>query len=451
VKLKPLPEEVRLCLPQDGPILRSVEWAYQTTDADPFFHIATILPTFASLVNLRGVVDPFGESFNIVAQIVGQAASSKSTAIRRSTRLWKRVAEACNIQHPMRVEADGTTAGLIEALSESFEGQQNRVIATLVSEEVSTLLRSTKHSANMPEFLCKLFDGIDVTRHLRTVKAANRAKSNSMAETLRNPAICGIFASTFSSMALVAQNSFEEAGLFSRQIYTVGTEGLVPHSMAYHPRPKMLDAVILDYWQPWDRWAVQLPVLQGAYPVPCEELSEEVENILHDTLFQQLKDPNKSESVSMRKRALEHAKRVAYLYALSQHRLSVRSEDMDAAVNLLQLSLNHYRRLRKHLRGDSIYQLATRAFQVIADNGAGKGIGRSKLYPRLSCARKTMDEVLDTLADEGSIEVRRMKSRGCKGYTEMYFAVAPERHAAPLASWVSKIPASTWGGDENDA
>lgn len=416
-----LPEEILNCIPTSGPIHRYMAWAIKTTDAEPLFHLGSILPCWSHAVCTRGfTVD---EDHRMVPKLwtflVGVPASSKSTAMKRALSLYRR-------HYPTRdpfVLAEGSVPGIFEALCDQFDHELDASVGILYRDEAARLLDTTDSIADM---LCNIIDGETVKRHLRGARAANAQAAGSVRDTLLRPQFSGILTTTFSRLREVTKASYLEGGLYSRFLWFVGQPRLVGQSLTWNPHRAEEDAV-LAAWNEWSAWANGLEALGHNRVIRVPPLCVE---LLRSTLFANLQAHGSTDNRlnAARKRGINQAILIAGLYAASQQRDVVDEDDMDRAINLVEFCLAGMERLDPSLAVDEFMQAVDFAFHAIA--GAGDlGIATSKLFSILRKPKTVVDAIVDTLVAEGSI--RRFERRtGQRGRpAQVFIANGPARFA----------------------
>jgi len=419
-------------------------WAVKTTDADPLFHLAAILPCWAHECCSYGFRIDAGNEYipRLWTFTVGAPASSKSTAIRRALGVYRQVAIRGDLADPF-VQAEGSVPGLFEALAERFEPELGITPGIVYRDEAARLLDTRDSVADM---LCNIIDGDDVKRHLRGARKANREEAGSVADTLRSPTYSGLLATTFARLREVTKTTYLEGGLYSRFLWFVGPSTPGPQSLTVDPH-RDEEAAVVAAWGEWARWPLGMQTLGLDSTVL---LPEESLQLLEATLFRDLQEgaaDGNDRVNAMRKRSLTQATIVAGLYALSQQRMSIELDDMDRAIRLVRLCLEGYLRVDPTLAADPIMVAADIAFHAIATAG-DLGIVKGKLYPILRAPKALIDQVLDTLVDEDAIE-RIDVHTGKRGRPAIrYRALRSDRYetrrpsAAPKAA--SKPDASTY-------
>lgn len=408
-----LSDDLAACVPADGPLRAYLDWVCKTTDAEQLFHLGSLLPVWAHEAAIRGFrVDR--EQLHVPKLwtfLVGVPASSKSTAMKRATSHYR--AHCSRMEPGSRdpfVIAEGSVPGIFEALAERFDPTLDMTTGVLYRDEAARLLDTTDSVADM---LCNVIDGEDVKRHLRGARSANHAAAGTVKDTLTRPAYSGLLTTTFSRLREVTKSSYLEGGLYSRFLWFVGSPRLPPQSLFVELHKAELDQVA-DAWAEWTRWALSLQVLQPGQLVV--EVPRPVLELLRGTLFETLlKHGGHDDRLNAtRKRGLHQAVMVAGLYALNRQSLVIDTDDMDRAINLVELCMGGLERLDASLAVDETMVIADHAFHVIAAAGDA-GLARSKLYPVLRKSKWWVDQVIDTLLAEGSVRTKPGPATGKPG------------------------------------
>lgn len=404
-----LPPDLDACLPASGPLRDYMSWAIKTTDAEPLFHVGSILPAFAAEAAMRRFT--IDRNHRMVPRVwtflVGVPASSKSTCMKRAMGVLKKYTEATSAPDPT-VIAEGSVPGIFEALADRFDPDLGMSTGLVYRDEAARLLDTKDSVADM---FCNIIDGETVKRHLRGARAANREQAGAVKDTLEVPAFSGLLTTTFSRLREVTKASYLEGGLYSRFLWFVGKPSLPPQSLTFDPH-RDEEARVVDSWVAWHRWALSQQAL-GIPPVV--DVPVGVVELLRATLFAALERHGRTDDRlnAARKRALSQAIQLAGLYALSQRRLVVEPEDMDAAINLVEACLAGLERLDPSLAVDEFMVTVDSAFHAIHAAGP-TGIPTSRLYAVLRRGKGVVDGVVDTLVAEGSVrhEDRRTGKAG---------------------------------------
>lgn len=394
-----LDPDLAACVPSAGPIHRHLAWAVKTTDAEAIFHLGSILPCWSHAVASHGFVidDDHRMTPRLWSMLIGVPASAKSTAMKRAMNLYRRFYDKQRTSDPF-VIAEGSVPGIFEALADRLDADLGISHAVVYRDEAARLLDNKDTSVS--DMLCNIIDGEDVKRHLRSARAANREAPGSVKDTLVKPAFSGILTTTFSRLREVTKASYLEGGLYSRFLWFVGQPRLPQQSLTYSLHRDEEDDV-LAAWTDWSRWALG----QAALGVPLVvKVPPECIELLRATLFANLERHGASDNRlnAARKRGIQQAIQLAGLYALSQSRLVVEPEDMDAAINLVEFCLAGLERLDPSLAVDEFMQTVDHAFHAIAGAGPA-GLSTSKVYAAVRRSKAIVDAMLETLIAEGSV------------------------------------------------
>jgi hypothetical protein len=210
------------------------------------YHIGAAIPLVAHLVNRYGLRRHDGKPFRFQHMLVGRPAASKSTAWQRAEGVYDAVCAELGVNTTPGVLAiSGSLPGLFEALGDMREPDTEWHYGMLWHEEVSAFLRNNRHEA-IPEFLCMLADGTRYERHLRYVKAANKAQAGSAIEVIAHHAFQGVYITTFDALRGVARPEYVNGGAFSRWGWFVGPEN-PRHEMTYDERIDEREVVVEEF------------------------------------------------------------------------------------------------------------------------------------------------------------------------------------------------------------
>lgn len=418
--LPELPEEIAVCIPPSGPLFDYMRWAIKTTDAEPVFHLGSLLSCWSHAcvsrgwkVNQRRPTRPAIWSF-----IVGVPASSKSTAMSRATDLYKDFCGMTGSRDPI-IFAEGSVPGIFEALCDHWDPEAQLSHGIFYRDEAARLLDTKDSVADM---LCNIIDGVEVKRHLRGAREANRNAAGSVNDALRSPGFSGMLTTTFSRLRDVTQASHLEGGLFSRFTWFVGQSSLPLQQLVVDMHGDER-AEVLRSWEAWNQWTLGMSALGEPLLV---QMPDEAYELLRVTLFASLVEHGKHDNRlnAARKRALNQAIDIAGLFAISQQRTTITDDDMDRAINLVLGSLQGLERLEPTLATDAVTTYAERVFQALID--ATEGMQKATLLELTRCDYKTMGIVLQALLEEGAIE-KQVRPTGKPGRP-------PEFYVAKLKS-----------------
>mgnify|MGYP000609826786 CR=1 FL=1 len=416
-----LDDELNCCFPEHGLIHEYLWWVRQTTDAPPWWSLGAILSCLAHeaarhgfRIDQRQMIKP-----SLWVAILGPSSIGKSTAMARAADFYKTYLEIEDATDPF-VHAEGTIPGIFERLVEMpTYGDDELHAAILYQDEFSRLLDQRDTVAEM---LMKMADGHVIDRNLVRVHEKRRQGEGSYSR-LEHHAISAMFATTHSNLRRVIKGHHIEGGLLSRMLWFIAK---APKEFMLHP--SLLPAkraVALAAWTDWSGWLLAQSVESGSRVV---QISDEVDAILEATLFEDWVQTAATDDRlnPTRRRAIGQAYTVAGLYALSCRRTSINSDDMDQAVNLIERCIRDLENWEPELATSDIMAAVNKGFRQIVRAGDA-GLGRSKLYQALRAPKAIIDQVLQTLIDEGSIREDRAKANGRPGRPAIRY-IANGRH-----------------------
>ena len=410
-------EEVQACFPTSGALHAYVWWATQTTHAPSWWHVATGLTMIAHSAARNGYVLGSDQRMkpSLWVALIGPSAAGKSTAINRAIDFYTDHLDAVKARDPF-VMAEGSIPGIFERLTDGWDDEMGRTLGILYQDEFSRLL---DRKDTVAEMIMQLVDGRTIERHKVSDRKA-AAQGQKTHSTMRNPVLSAMFATTYSSLRRVTHGNHLDGGLYSRLLWFVADPDPSRLQMLPTPRPLHRRAALTE-WREWEKWLITLDVNTTERAV---EVPEEVYSILHDSLFETARQNLRVDDRlnGTRLRAVIQAYKTAALFAFSQGRLKVISEDMDAAVNLIEKCTAGLERVDPELGNSEIMQLVNVAFRAVQGRGTD-GLGRSQLYPVLKSPKAMVEQVISTLLDEGSIREVTIKTPGKRG-------PAPRRYVA---------------------
>ena len=408
-----LPETIRNCAPEAGPVHAYLWWVTPTTHAPAQYHLGAILPALAFEAARRGIrIGNATKLPRLWVGLVGGSGHGKSTAHERAyefVRDWYGTIKPEKPSPWPYFHLDGSMPGILAASATHFDDHINASLGIYEIDEFSKLLAGQDSVA---ETMCKIFDGRDVQRHLRQYQEAKR-QGEKVHDMLRRPAFSGCFASTPSALERVTQSYHLEGGLYSRILWFRGmlkSEDLLPRE-----RPRDRARVqALDLWIDWARWldTQQLLAPERNYV----EVPDDVRDFIDRRLFEPTRKELAHEDDRMnptRLRALSFAEQIAGLFALSCGSWQANEEDAQAAINLVSACVNTMWELNRVVAVNDKSRLRAKLYQAIRDAGEA-GLRRSDLYHVGSqCTRAELDEALSTLIDsEEVVCVIHQRERG---------------------------------------
>jgi len=425
--------EERACIPQTGVLHAYVWWAAQTTHAPPWWHVGAGLTAFASEAARCGYELGDGDDNKscLWVSLVGPSAAGKTTSINRLTDFYTAYLEPLEVAKPF-IQAEGSLPGMFATLTDKYDHEADHTLGLLVQDELTRLL-DTKQP--ITEMLMQIADGRQIERHLKKEQERRRAGQQAQ-DVLRNPKISALFATTHSNLRRVSKAHHADAGLYSRMLWFIGA----PNPAALKLLPDTCPAerrCALEQWRDWQQWQIAEYNISGNNRItfPAEVLA-----ILEHSLFEKarkgLESPDRLAAAKLR--GITQAYKIAALFALSQKRTTVWSEDMDCAVNLVERCQGDYAlHIDPEIGVSETMIMINRAFLAIRQKGQ-TGLPRTQLYKVLKAAKYQIDDVVATLLDEGSVEEVKTQTRGRPA--KRYIALGPERFTRTDATDATVIP-----------
>ncbi len=422
-----VPAEILECFPPNGAMHAYLWWASQTTDAPAWFHVASILPAAAMELARRGYC--IGEEMRLPPRIwttmVAGPGVGKSTALNTARGFYTEASARFGYLEDGYITAEGSTQGLFEAIAQKHDQQRDTTCAILVREEFSVLLNARRRD-ELSTALCEWADGAYHERHTRGHQQA-RARGEVVHDRMDNAVISASFVTTERGLYDVATSGHMEGGLFSRILWFKGrSSDIVPK--LHQARRALERGVALSLWNDWQKWLDAEEALSEGKII---QVSKEVHSILEQSLFKDYAEALKRDDrlTASYKRGLNHAYAVAAIYAVSCGRLAVAVEDMERAVKLLAYCISNLTLIEPEIGATPLMKGCNVAFNLIRAAGDG-GLTRTPIYRRLQIPKFQLEQVIDTLKDEGSIRVwepapgaKRKPGRP----TERYVAVSDRR------------------------
>lgn len=407
-----LPELIRSCAPVDGVIHAYLWWVVPTTHAPAQYHLGAILPVLAYEAARRGILVSTQRRLpRVWTGLVGASGHGKSTAHYRAiqfARDWYGIYLAGNYRDPF-FHLDGSMPGILAASSTGWMPDLNASIGIYETDEMSKILAQLD---SVSETLCKVFDGVTVTRHLRQFQQA-KAAGERVPDQLVNPAFSACFASTPSSLERVTHAYHLEGGLYSRILWFRGelaAEDLRPREV-HRDRAR---ATVLRLWEDWARWMdAEMLTREG------ERRRVSVPQDICDLIDRHLFEPSRAvlargdDRVNpARLRGLQYCEMLSGLYALSRGDFVADEDDAAAAINLVNACIGTLSFLDRTIAVNDVTRLREKALAAVRAAGL-EGLRRSELYPVLKCTKRELEEVVQTLLDADAIEeiVRSGKGR----------------------------------------
>ena len=424
--IESVPDDILACVPPNGVLHHYLWWVAKTTDTPPWFHVGAALVLLAQEACRRGFTIGDGE-FRITptvwAAIIGPSGHGKSTALRRAQQFADDINAVRHTPDPF-VNAEGSMEGIFEALTDHYEADRDTTIAILYREEFARLLEPQRRDG-VSALLCEIADGVPIKRHLRGARREER-NGQKVGTKLRKPRICGLFATTYSALRRTTTADHIEGGLFSRFLFFLDEQKAENLRLYATDRPKAKDSAL----KAWINWLLWLDSQEALGTKPLIRIPPEVHELVEISLFETLQTAVRQHDIltPMYKRGIVQVYAVAGLFALSAGRTTVMSEDADLAVNLIERSLLSLRQLVPELGVSVLAQQMNLAFKAILAAG-DRGVSRSRIYEIARGSKKAVDLILETLIDEGSVELRQApKPKGPGRPPMLYVARSNERY-----------------------
>lgn len=424
-------------LPPSGPLRLYLDWVTQTTDADLGYHLACALVLWSHHMNTAQCMPPSNNAFRSTFWIVGRAASSKSTAIKRMQRFYEAVIAHREKQGGFSfsqrmdpfIQAGGTPQGLFETIADMADPETGRHLGIFFHEEVSSQFQVLgKHQTQAyVEFLLQQLEGTRMDRNLVRIRQAN-LKGGKEVKTLKDYAFPGVFATTFGSLGHFFDRSLITGGLFSRLLFSIGSQGDLKHALHVRPAPQD-KALAVKAWQEWDTWLMaQRTAGRTGTPTKVTLSDTLVEDLVKPSLFRKLQTADEQTAASY-KRGIDQAKDIAALYALSGRRTEINHDDLKAAIKIVMTSINGMQVIAQQARTDDNPHAPKIALAFRLIRGAGKGgMKHGEVLKSIDASRRVVEEVLQHLEELdviGQIKIGGGRGRPSRGYVALRETLDP--------------------------
>lgn len=409
-----VPDDVMECIPKSGMVHEYVWWASQITYASPIWHVGAILPAIAYELAAQGWSLP-GRKSQIALQsfLIGRPATAKSTCLRMA-RAFHEDMLSTKAQYSQGswdpgkspwFQSEGTVAGLLEALYDRFDEDLDITPSILFHEEVSSLLGSKDFGTI--DILMQLFDAQPVVERMLVRYREMAKKGLTPPSRVVKPAIGGVFAGTISAMQNVLTSRHFQGGLVSRSLWLVA-----------EPDVRRFDAVEEDDERlpqraevlgRWTQYGPHLFGLRARGDAQFAPFTPAVKAIIEDNLvarFRSAFSAHDDHIAPTLQRAIQLARLITRLYAMSRGSLQASEEDARAAVALVQWSVRSAELLGGLTSDNEGWRMRTRALELCEQAGE-VGIDRRSLYKALHISKGELDQVIASMLDEGIIVERR--------------------------------------------
>lgn len=417
-KIPGIPAETMAMIPPHGQVHEYVWWASQVTYANPIWHLASILPALAYDFAMLGFDFP-GRRRQIALQsfLIGRSTAAKSTCLRLAKSFHEDFLLATRPRgwdldsNTPWLQAEGTVPGLLEALSDKWDQEQELTPAILYNEEVENLL--TTKDPQVIRTLMQLFDSMPKVERQLAKYRAQAKEGGAPPSCVRRPAVGGVFASTISAMQDTMKARHFEGGLVSRALWFVAEPDLTRYrDIVDFDRRAQREVV---QW----RWAQYGPHLYGLRARGdgwnVKPFSKEVKAIFDERIskrFLQAWADEEEAIAAQLMRAGMLAQTISCIYALSCGRLEVLPEDAEAAVNLVQFSIDSVSTLAGLTADEAHWRARNKVLEVVRRQPVAVGANRALLYKTLKVNKGELDQIMASMVDEGVLIECQIKSGG---------------------------------------
>jgi hypothetical protein len=292
------------------------------------------------------------------------------------------------------IQAEGSIAGLLTAVSEHFDKVRGTTTCLLYHNEFASLLASREP---VSEMLCQIVDGANYQRNLRELQ---RKTSKNGHDRIVSPVVSGLFCTTEEQLAEHFKLAHRTGGLFSRIVWVRGEiEQDNLRLPSVHPR----GALPATYWFVQDAWKAWLVVLEfaGGEQGRAIKFTPEALELFKTAVFDPLAAKWNSNDIwkAARLRFVDKIRVLACVLAASRGSLLVCHEDIQRAICLGDVLLAHATGMTTSLGGDAVTRLAARIERVARSRG-DEGATRSELHQALRPNKRDLDAALETLLDQ---------------------------------------------------
>jgi hypothetical protein len=325
--------------------------------------------------------------------LIGDSATGKSTAIDMVDdfihEVWREA--SCTPTVDPWVEANGSIAGLLSSVNEHFDASRGTTVCMLYEHEFSSLFNTREAIA---EFLCNLADGRTIQRNLRELQKAPRAGGGRL-DRVYLPCTSGLFATTEPALAAVFTDAMRHGGLFSRVWW------VRPAFDSTNFRMRAVDhtAERQDAITAWTGWLVGL----GLHETFTIQFEPEAWEYLEQRMFRPHAEActEDDDLNPTRIRSVEKAQVIAALFATMQGRCVISVADVELARKFMGIMVTHTRAMQG-IGSGTLMRAITKA-ELFVRNAGNDGVSKRDMYKKLHTDKRTMDLVLETLLDRGSV------------------------------------------------
>jgi hypothetical protein len=396
-------------VPGGSPLACYLAWSTFVQGSPEAYHLANVLVFAAYTLARRGFyLETALEEIHpsLWFALLGDSGAGKTTSIDMAERFaraaWKEA--GLDVVSPF-VEPSGSIPGILNALQDHYDVTRGTTVAILQHDELAQVFATREPIA---ELLCKLCDGRDVSHNTKTARK-DRSKAGH-AEKLLSPRISAIFASTEAQLADHFRAAHRSGGMFGRlQWIRAPLEDRYVRASSHDPTElaeasrRRVAAV-----QCWADWEGRLSELQSSGT--ALKLTAEAADLLHEQLFVPFRHAlgiaqNTDALHGVRMRLVRRAQVLATIFATCDLRLDVEVEDARLAVALAQRLYGHT--FAASDLGSSEHNRNCRKIEEIVLSFGEMGCQRRWMYARLRVDKRTLDEVLETLADREVVVLDR--------------------------------------------
>jgi len=386
-------QELFDAIPGGTPLEAYLEWACRQHGAPPAYHVVCAIAAAIHELARRGFRLGTGAPMSMWFALIGDSATGKSTAIDMVDdfihEVWREA--SCTPTVDPWVEANGSIAGLLSSVNEHFDASRGTTVCMLYEHEFSSLFNTREAIA---EFLCNLADGRTIQRNLRELQKAPRAGGGRL-DRVYLPCTSGLFATTEPALAAVFTDAMRHGGLFSRVWW------VRPAFDSTNFRMRAVDhtAERQDAITAWTGWLVGL----GLHETFTIQFEPEAWEYLEQRMFRPHAEActEDDDLNPTRIRSVEKAQVIAALFATMQGRCVISVADVELARKFMGIMVTHTRAMQG-IGSGTLMRAITKA-ELFVRNAGNDGVSKRDMYKKLHTDKRTMDLVLETLLDRGSV------------------------------------------------
>ena len=402
-----LADNLHTHVPAESPVGKYLTWACHAQGSPEAYHLANALLFAAHTLTRRGfklelLLDDV--PLTLWFCLLGDSGLGKTTAIEMCRKFAKDVwAEACIDARDPYVEPSGSLPGILAALQEHYDEQRGTTTAILAHDELAQVLNSRDP---IGEHLCKIHDSRDVAWNTKTAQAKSKKTQAGKGDTLIQPHVSAMFASTEAQLSEHFRVSHRTGGLFGRlqwiappleQRYVrAGVYSALDVAEARQLRKNAVDA--------WADWEGQLSALavNGAKMILSQEAAECWQTLVFGKYKDMLDLKKNADSLHGARMRLAHRTQViAAIFAGMRGALVVSLEDMQLAAALSKGLYTHI--VAAGDLGGGTHNKLCALVTLIVLRAGNAGCERRAVYDHVKTDKKTLDSVFETLIDRETI------------------------------------------------